>query len=308
MIQKNIQHSFQQTSQIHMNNFKHYFPLIQLHTQLHDAHQAEWELERVHPEFLRKTKTPQNDSETIIAWHIVNLNPSLHVYQHFKTEIRTSKLIYTARTIVERGILATVSKTHFTPLEKKNFPPKNAAWWESKSKWVGFSPLIPEAKEPGCGTGPWIAENGQLLRTETFAGIVSVQKKLRLRMKPEKIQHDRSSVHRSSPVRIPPGSSVSPVAWVDRAVRQQLSSCAASAHGLWANWCSISIHPTGDLLRVISMISSSSSVHGLLDQLLWRGRHFVQSGYCGTISDAWEEYRLLRRWKEKRRRANVSNN
>ncbi len=92
----------------------------------------------LHPEFLRKTKTPQNDSGTIIARHIVNLNPSRHVYRHFKTEIRRAKLIYTARTIVERGILPTVSKTHFTPLEKKTFPRKTAAWGESKSKWVGF--------------------------------------------------------------------------------------------------------------------------------------------------------------------------
>lgn len=117
-----------------MNNLKYYFPLIQLYTHSRMTRSSRMRTRAravSHPEFLGKSKTPQNDSETIIAWHTVNLNPSLHVYQHFKTEIRRAKLIYTARTIVERGILPTVSKTHFTPLEKKNFSRKKAAWWVS---------------------------------------------------------------------------------------------------------------------------------------------------------------------------------
>ncbi len=249
-------------------------------------------------EFLRKTKTPQNDSGTIIAWHIVNLNPSLHVYQHFKTEIRRAKLIYTARTIVERGILPTVSKTHFTPLEKKTFPRKKAAWWDSKSKWVVFLRWYRKQKNRVAGRARGSRKMANFYARKVSRGSFRYKKTA---PSDETGENSARPLLRSSPVRIPPGSSVSPVAWVDRAARQQLSSCAASAHGLWANWCSISIHPAGDLLRVISMTSSSSSsVHGLLDQLLWRGRHFVQSGYCGTISDAWEEYRRLRRWKEKR--------
>ncbi|CAM4336939.1 unnamed protein product [Leuciscus chuanchicus] len=62
-----------------------------------------------------------------------------------------------------------------------------------------LSPLIPEAEEPGCGTGPWIVENDQLLRTETFVGIsrrVSVFQQMQKRVKasgPERVQHDRSS-------------------------------------------------------------------------------------------------------------------
>jgi len=62
-----------------------------------------------------------------------------------------------------------------------------------------LSPLIPEAEEPGCGTGPWIAENDQLLRTETFAGIsrrVSVSQQIQRNVKasgPERVQQRRSS-------------------------------------------------------------------------------------------------------------------
>lgn len=90
----------------------------------------------LHPEFLRKTKTVQNYSGTVIAWHIINLNQS---YQHFNAEIKRAKLIYTARTIVERGILPTVSKTHFTPLGgKKTLPRKKERGRRRKAKELGF--------------------------------------------------------------------------------------------------------------------------------------------------------------------------
>ncbi len=146
----------------------------------------------LHPEFLRKTKTPQNDSGTIIARHIVNLNPSRHVYRHFKTEIRRAKLIYTARTIVERGILPTVSKTHFTPLEKKTFPRKTAAWGESKNKWVGFLRWNRKQKNRVAGRARGSRKMANFYARKLSRGSFRYKKKLRIRMKPEKIQHDRS--------------------------------------------------------------------------------------------------------------------
>lgn len=247
----------------------------------------------LHPEFLRKTKTPQNDSGTIIAWHTVNLNPSLHVYQHSKTEIRRAKLIYTARTIVERGILPTVSKTHFTPLEKKKNPRKKSSVVGEQKQTSRFSPLIPEAEEPGCGTGPWTAEKtanfyARKLSGGRFCLFQQVpKKKKKLALSNESLAAGEDSARPF--LRSPKLSATDPSRFErlsrllnrDSAARQQLCASAVSAHGLWANWCSISIHTTGDLLRVISM--TSSSVHGLLDQLLWRGRHFAQSGYCGIV-------------------------
>lgn len=112
-----------------MNNFKHYFPLTESAHTLRASRMKTRAHAVLHPEFLRKTKTAQNYSGTVIAWHIIDLNPSPHIYQHFNAEIKRAKLIYTARTIVERGILPTVSKTHFTPLGgKKTLSRKKGAW------------------------------------------------------------------------------------------------------------------------------------------------------------------------------------
>lgn len=242
----------------------------------------------LHPEFLRKTKTPQNDSGTIIAWHIVNLTPSLHVYQHFKTEIRRAKLICTARTIVERGILPKVSKTHFTPLEKKTFPRKKAARWESKSKWVGFLRWYRKQKNRVAGRARGSRKMANFYARKLWRGSFRYKKTA---------HSDETGENSARPFTealwyesLPVPASLRWLEWIAPCDSNFLpAQLQLTAHGLWANWCSTSIHPTGDLLGGISMTSSSSSVHGLLDQLLWRGRHFVQSGYCGTISDAWEE-------------------
>lgn len=61
-----------------MNNFKHYFPLTEsVHTHTLCASRMKTRAHAVlHPEFVRKTKTAQNYSGTVIAWHIINLNQS----------------------------------------------------------------------------------------------------------------------------------------------------------------------------------------------------------------------------------------
>lgn len=123
----------------------------------------------LHPEFLRKTKTAQNDSGTVIAWHIINLNQSLHIYQHFNAEIKKSKVDLHSTYHCGAGNIANSLKDPFYSFrgKKKLCPEKKERGRRRKAKESGLSPLIPEAEEPG----PWIAENDQLLRSETFAGI-----------------------------------------------------------------------------------------------------------------------------------------
>jgi len=105
--------------------------------------------------FCAKTKTAQNSSGTVIARHLINLNPSLHVYQHVIAEIKRAKLIYTARTIVERGILPTVSKTHFTPLgRKKNFALKKRERGRRRKANESSFPVDTGSRRTGLRDGP----------------------------------------------------------------------------------------------------------------------------------------------------------
>lgn len=53
-------------------------------------------------------------------------------------------LIYTARTIVQRGIVPAVSKTHFPPSDKKVSKKKSVEVGARAARFLG---MIPEAKE-----------------------------------------------------------------------------------------------------------------------------------------------------------------
>lgn len=182
--------------------------------------------------------------------------------------------------------MPTVSKTHFTPLGgKKLCPEKRSVVEDEKQKSRAFSVdtgsrrtgPVDRGKRPTFTLGNFRRNQPARFlsfradthtKSETFgAGAGSARPLLR-----------SPNLSGANP---PVCASLRSGGFTRDRHRQQLSSCAVSAHGLWVNWCSVSIHLTGD---PISMTSSSSSVQGLHDQLLRRERHFGQ--YCGIKCDA----------------------
>lgn len=124
-----------------------------------------------------------------------------------------------------------------------------------------LSPLIPEAEEPGCGTGPWIVENDQLLRTETFAGIsrrVSVFQQMQ-----KKGESFGAGAGSARPLLWyeSPGLSVSPVRWLQSSSRRAPPTATFSLRSFSSRTLGelvLSLHPSHwrpdlhDLLLLLS--------------------------------------------------------
>lgn len=148
-------------------------------------------------------------------------------------------------------MLPTVSKTHFTPLKKKSSPEeKKAQWWLMTLKRFGFRRRYRKHKSRGAGRA-----RGERKTTFTHGKFPFTDVRFCLS---ERFCAELPTL--TDPVRIPP--EISP--------NFQTLRSAVAAHGRRMIWCSI--RPTGDLPVVISITSSSSSsVHGLHDQLFRRG-------------------------------------
>lgn len=259
-----------------MNNFKPYFPLTEsVHTHTLCASRMKTRAHAVlHPEFLRKTKTAQNDSGTVIAWHIINLNQSLHIYQHFNAEIKKSKVDLHSTYHCGAGNIANSLKDPFYSFRgEKNFAPKKRSVVEDeKQKSPGFLRWYRKQKNRARGSRKTTNFYVRKLSQESAGAFLDFQSRYTHSKKWNLRGWSRFSATAPPFTANPPvWASLRSGSFTRDRHRQQLSSCAVSAHGLWVNWCSVSIHLTGD---PISMTSSSSSVQGLHDQLLRRERHF----------------------------------
>lgn len=79
----------------------------------------------------------------LLEYYISAIARSRSLLTFYDINKENKVLMYTARTIVERGIVPTVSKTHFPPSDKKSFQKSVGAG----ARAARFLRMIPEAKE-----------------------------------------------------------------------------------------------------------------------------------------------------------------
>lgn len=196
--------------------------------------------------------------------------------------------------IVERGILPTVSKTHFTPL-KKNVPPKKTRWWLRNSNESVFF-VDTGSTRAGSRDGPvdrakrpsFYARKVNIRRNRRGAFLSFSKFKKRLCVKtserrkiPTLTESLRYESLRFASYDASPAASVESAPTATFSLQFQISFCCS-----WT-LVELVLHPfhrrpaRGDLHDLLLLCSARITRSIILE----RRRHFGQSGYCEIVRE-----------------------